>query len=213
MKYGFIYIWYDKTDKRYYIGSHWGTIDDGYVCSSKWMKKVYKNRPMDFKRRILQIGIEQALLREMEYNWLSRIRKDELGTRYYNLNNSKILKSGNWPKDKARSDDTKRKISESLKGNIPWNKGVPMSDDQKEKLRTINLGKTHRDETKELVSKSLIGNSRRVGVKHTDEWKNANSEKMKTTWCNNDKRREEQSMRLKLRWIEYRKNKGAKLDE
>ena len=36
---------------------------------------------------------------------------------------------------------------------------------------------------------------------------------MKTTWCNNDKRREEQSMRLKLRWIEYRKNKGAKLDE
>ena len=53
-KYGFIYIWRDRKHKRYYIGSHWGTEDDGYICSSPWMSQAYKHRPNDFKRRILQ---------------------------------------------------------------------------------------------------------------------------------------------------------------
>ena len=33
-KYGFVYIWFDRKHKRYYIGCHWGHEDDGYVCSS-----------------------------------------------------------------------------------------------------------------------------------------------------------------------------------
>lgn len=53
-KYGFVYIWYDRKHKRYYIGAHWGHENDGYVCSSSWMKKAYKNRPEDFKRKILK---------------------------------------------------------------------------------------------------------------------------------------------------------------
>ena len=36
VKYGFVYIWYDRKHHRYYIGCHWGTIDDGYICSSNW---------------------------------------------------------------------------------------------------------------------------------------------------------------------------------
>ena len=39
-KYGFVYIWYDRKHKRYYIGCRWGTENDGYICSSSWMKKI-----------------------------------------------------------------------------------------------------------------------------------------------------------------------------
>lgn len=44
-KYGFVYLWYDTYRKMYYIGSHWGTESDGYVCSSRRMKFAYKKRP------------------------------------------------------------------------------------------------------------------------------------------------------------------------
>lgn len=52
-KYGFVYLWHNKKHKRFYIGSHWGTEDDGYLCSSNWMRKSYYRNPQDFKRRIL----------------------------------------------------------------------------------------------------------------------------------------------------------------
>jgi len=30
-KYGFVYLWYDKKHKRYYIGCRWGKENDGYI--------------------------------------------------------------------------------------------------------------------------------------------------------------------------------------
>jgi hypothetical protein len=54
-KYGFVYIWYDHKNIRFYIGSHWGHENDGYICSSRWMRNAYKRRPNDFKRRIISL--------------------------------------------------------------------------------------------------------------------------------------------------------------
>lgn len=87
-KSGFVYIWYDRKHKRYYIGCHWGHELDGYICSSTWMRQGYNHRPQDFKRRILKKGItnKKDLLNE-EYRWLSMIKKDELKKRYYNVHN------------------------------------------------------------------------------------------------------------------------------
>ena len=31
-KYGFVYLWYDRKRKMFYIGSHWTTETDGYIC-------------------------------------------------------------------------------------------------------------------------------------------------------------------------------------
>lgn len=33
------------------------------------------------------------------------------------------LNGNGWERGKSRSEETKKKISETLKGNIPWNKG------------------------------------------------------------------------------------------
>jgi hypothetical protein len=93
-KYGFVYIWMDRKYPRFYIGSHWGSETDGYVCSSNWMYNTHKRRPQDFKRRILARGItsKQDLLIE-EGKWLALIPKEEIGKRYYNLLNAQ---PGHW---------------------------------------------------------------------------------------------------------------------
>ena len=52
-KCGFVYIWFDKKKKRYYIGCHWGHVDDKYICSSTWMRNSYSRRKQDFKKKIL----------------------------------------------------------------------------------------------------------------------------------------------------------------
>ena len=85
-KYGFVYIWFDRKHRRFYIGCHWGTENDGYICSSKWMKQGYKYRPYDFKRRILsRIYTSMTDLYHEEFRWLSMIKEKEIGKRYYNL--------------------------------------------------------------------------------------------------------------------------------
>ena len=53
----FVYCWTDKKTNMLYVGSHKGSIDDGYICSSKPMMKEYKKRPQDFSRQIVAEGL------------------------------------------------------------------------------------------------------------------------------------------------------------
>lgn len=109
MKTGFVYIWYDRKHKRYYIGSHWGAENDGYVCSSRWMRNAYKRRPHDFKRRIVStVDSNRGDLLAEEYRWLQMISKDHLGSKYYNLTNHL---NGHWATDNGKTLTVKQKLS------------------------------------------------------------------------------------------------------
>jgi hypothetical protein len=152
-KYGFVYIWFDRKHKRYYIGCRWGNENDYYICSSFWMKQGYKHRPKDFKRRILKrVYTNRKELLEEEYRWLKQIKKEELGKRYYNIHNHHFghwstcentklsikekIKTA-WTKEKRRkaseqklgdknpmkNPDVVKKVRNSLKGKLPWNTG------------------------------------------------------------------------------------------
>lgn len=85
----FIYIWFNKVKKMFYIGKHYGAVDDGYVCSSKMMLIDYNRNPEHFKRRVLEFVDEkdgsQSL--DAESKWLSLIPDEQLGKKYYNLKN------------------------------------------------------------------------------------------------------------------------------
>lgn len=85
--FGFIYIWFDTKRKKFCIGSHQGTIDDGYITYTGHMPRAYKKRPETFRRKILEYCFkkDRKELHRLEERWLSMIKKEELGKRYYNL--------------------------------------------------------------------------------------------------------------------------------
>jgi len=53
---GFVYRWTDSSNGMYYVGSHKGDIDYGYVGSGKRFKPAYNKRPKAFEREILYTG-------------------------------------------------------------------------------------------------------------------------------------------------------------
>jgi hypothetical protein len=141
-KYGFIYIWRDRKHKRYYIGCHWGYEDDGYICSSDWMRHAYRRRPDDFKRRIIKriySNKKDMFLKEHEY--LLCIKENEFGKRYYNLNNSLL----HWV-----ATDKVEFIHQKFKKRVGTNLGKKFSEETKEKMRQKALGRRH---TKETIDK------------------------------------------------------------
>jgi hypothetical protein len=114
-KYGFVYIWRDKKYKRYYVGCHWGTEEDSYICSSKWMKKSYKRRPQDFKRRILsRVYTNKKDMFEKEYQWLLLIKDNELKIRYYNSIKGWMHWSGNPEKEVEVKKTISQKTKEAM---------------------------------------------------------------------------------------------------
>lgn len=146
-KYGFIYVWFDKKHNRFYIGSHWGTEDDGYICSSSWMKQAYKHRPLDFKRRILETNIpDRKQTVDVENYWLKMINEDQLGKRYYNLRKHDF---GHWSMDKDLSEKARQIMSKPRK-NTNNMKGIPKSEEHKQKLREANVNQFKDPSQKEL---------------------------------------------------------------
>jgi hypothetical protein len=183
-KYGFVYIWKDRKRKMYYIGSHWGTECDGYVCSSNRMRDAYRRRPIDFTRRILEKTENREQLLIIENRWLE-MAASKSKNKFYNLNFSttnnlwwhnkesrlsvgqKISKKnkanpdfGMWSKGKTLSEEHKKKISEST--------SIAMKEYYKENPRTEEYRKRISENTKRLQREKKIGMH---GKCHTDETK------------------------------------------
>lgn len=153
-KYGFVYIWYDRKHKRYYVGAHWGFETDGYICSSPWMKQAYKHRPQDFKRKILKriyTNRKDTFISEEYY--LDLIKPEEFGKKYYNLKNIK----GHWSTDENKRLSINEKISESHKNDLnwgKWSKGKKIhTEESKQKLREANRKQFENEEQRELRRK------------------------------------------------------------
>lgn len=91
--YGFIYVWYDRKNKMFYVGCHWGLETDKYVCSSERMRSAYRRRPEDFRRRVVQRIVNRSELLTEEHKWLSQIKDEELGKKFYNLSKHHF---GHW---------------------------------------------------------------------------------------------------------------------
>lgn len=84
---GFVYLWRDRYRKMNYIGSHIGSLNDGYTGSSQRFKRAIKKRPKDFRRKILMYFNDcnrKQLLKEEE-RWLQMIKPDRLQKNFYNV--------------------------------------------------------------------------------------------------------------------------------
>lgn len=172
-KYGFVYLWFDRKRRRYYVGCHWGNINDGYICSSKWMRDAYIYRPQDFKRRILKSNIPSRFeLFEEELRWLNMIKESEIkphnpNPRYYNLS---LGDNSLWHKYEDHIKTVGQKISAAKKGKNTGPRspevGRRISEaKQKKKLERLALGLPLYHMSDAVKAANLA----RRGSKHTDE--------------------------------------------
>jgi len=168
-KYGFVYLWYDRKHKRFYIGCHWGPEDDGYISSSNWLKQGYRHRPKDFKRRILtRVYTNKKDLLEEEYRWLSKIKTEELGIKYYNLHNHHF---NHWSTDENNRQTTVEKRKTTLEMSDAWKrfcesqKGKFVSEETKEKIREKRKEQTFSEETRRKLSDIKKGVPRKESTK------------------------------------------------
>jgi hypothetical protein len=192
-KYGFVYIWYDGKRKMYYIGSHWGTENDGYICSSNRMRDAYRRRPKDFKRRILKVVSDRTKLLETEYEYLSMIEENELGKKYYNLTNHK---NGHWSSYPEKVKTLSEKISHKTKEAMvkpevrqKYEKGLQKRDNKSSNPEVIE--KRRQSMIKTMAKKFPIEN-RYKPLTDEEKWEYY-SQKGKEIWAN---RTEEQKKEI-----------------
>lgn len=163
----FLYKWTDKLTDMYYIGSHKGTVDDGYVCSSKWLKEEYNKRPQDFIRQILEFG-EHSIIRKQEAELLDKldVKHDPKAYNQHNGNGNFYLKH--------HTEESKKRLSESKKGDRnPLShmspetrlkmiaagklvKGRIRSEESKQKYRQSKLGEKNPNYRKSSAGNHLI---------------------------------------------------------
>jgi hypothetical protein len=95
----FVYLWYDAPNKKYYLGKHKGTPDNGYTHSSRSSdefcsivpdstrpiserREFFENMPKGVSRRILAYGTHEEMC-ILEHELLVN-RKNRCWDRYYN---------------------------------------------------------------------------------------------------------------------------------
>lgn len=146
------------------------------TCQERWANgNRYKGNSI-FSKSIKKYGWEN-ISHEILYEGLTKkeaIEKEKELIKYYkelglsyNITDGGEGQNGNHP-----SDEIKNKISKSLKGNIPWNKGIPMSSETKRKLSLSLKGKVRSEEFKRNLSTTNKGRKQSEETKKKISLKN-----------------------------------------
>ena len=144
-----------------YVGSHKGSTDDGYICSSKYMLEEYNKRPENFSRQIVAEG-ELTDIRKLEAKILqsANARLDES---FYNKHDNDGFYFEGWKKgemslehrQKLSAAKKGKKLSESHRQNILNNRlGKKNSPEHKASLIASRVGSKHNEETKQKISEA-----------------------------------------------------------
>lgn len=159
MKSGFVYLWYDKKRKKFYLGSHLGLPTDGYTGSNRRFKSAHKSRPESFKRRILEHfdSITSKELLEKEQKWLNLIKPQQLSSKYYN--EKKVAAGGDIISFLSEDKKKKHSLKFGLASKKYWENITPEDYDLRKK-KAFGGNDFNREyltqRNKELCSKSAI---------------------------------------------------------
>lgn len=145
----FVYCWTDQKTNKLYVGRHKGSIDDGYICSSKPMLAEYKIRPQDFTRQIIAQGTFEDMVK-LEVTILHSVNA-ALNESFYNQHNGSgkfyfVGKGSKRPSYRNRGltgtwerrDGYKEWRSQYQKDNSCFVTNNPMNDPNKRKLVSLS---------------------------------------------------------------------------
>jgi hypothetical protein len=139
---GFVYRWTDSSNGMYYLGSHKGSVDDGYIGSGKLFKRAYNKRSECFEREILYIGehyqeVEDLILKTLD------VENDKSS---YNI---KAIGWGGCRKGIKRSEKTRKKQSEVRIG-------MKFSEEHRANISKSLIGGCRRKQAIKDVSTGII---------------------------------------------------------
>lgn len=144
---------------KFYFGQHTTkNLDDGYKGSGKLLGDYYKKHPDDYVKEIISFHNSKEELNKAEYDiihpWLNHSMC---------LN---IIEGGHINSGYNLKEDTRKKLSESHKGQVAWNKGKTgiYSEETINKIRKTltgrvgpNKGRKWSEESKKKMSESSKG--------------------------------------------------------
>jgi group I intron endonuclease len=174
---GFVYKWINIKNNKWYIGSHFGDINDGYTASGNAIKKAFKKYGLKFFiREIIYVGSDY---KEQEHLILTQTNaaNDPLS---YNLKNTSIggdvwvgrkdtdeykeyLKKISQPGEKngmygkTHTEEVKEKLRKKATGKKAWNKGLKNYLSKEHALAFSRKDFKHSEKTKEKMSERRKG--------------------------------------------------------
>ena len=160
------YIGQTRQELRFRIKRH---ISDAMKKNDKlYFHNALRSYGSDnFKWTILEVCMSIEELNEKEQWYIKHFNSLDPGG--YNLNSGgkvfiisektrkKMSESAKIANKYKMTDEVKAKISSSLTGRSTGRKGIPASDESKEKNRIAHLGKHHTEESKKKISATLTG--------------------------------------------------------
>jgi len=191
----FIRLYNCKNPLYGYNLTEGGKGSSGYIVSEETRKKQSESaknkKPMteETKKKISEGNKGRKISKETKQKQI----------RSFKSNKFKSPKKIAWNKgQKVSSEELLKKLSESHKGQIPWNKGKNSSDETRQKLKESHIGKKDSEETRLKKSISLKGKN--LGKKRTDEQKKVLSEAHK------GKKQTEEQIEKRIKTREFNKN-------
>ena len=172
----YIYKITNLINGKTYIGQHkYKTLDDNYMGSGKNIKRAIKKYGKEnFKKDILVFDIvKKDLINELEKGYIAFYRS--IGKAEYNIADGGEGGAG------PLSEETKKKIAETLKGHPGWNKGKHLSYEARKRMSEAHKGKMSgplSEETKRKISEAQKGNHYAKGHIVSDETRKKISEKL-----------------------------------
>ena len=106
---GFVYRWYDASNGKFYIGSHKGSPDDGYLGGGVLFRRAYAKRHKSFIREIIYSGVNYREYEQIILDYEDAANNES----FYNLINHAW---GGSPKGVIKNTSTRLKMSKASKG-------------------------------------------------------------------------------------------------
>lgn len=163
----YIYRIRNKVNGKTYIGQHkYKKLNDSYMGSGVLLAKAKKKYGLEnFTKEILEFNIESKELAD-DWEQMYILFERAKGKAEYNIANG-----GQGAVGVYHSEETRRKMSEALKGRVSNRKGCKLSEETKRKISEAKKckttwnkgkpgtfkGKTHSGETRRKMSEARKG--------------------------------------------------------